>query len=170
MKKRNLTLDESFRKRKKYNQILRNLTLSSTSKRRTSILESRREGGVSTETAKHSKDKGRTDELPEDSETPKQLNEEPPNLTDSSEEEVDEEDVKPRFASSGNMRGGAGVSARSVLTFNELIQIAIDGKQPALKLDAETSWGWKLLQSCNLPAMREAWCEALSSKSRNQNH
>ena len=130
-----------------------------TSKRRTSILESRSEGGVSTETAKHSKDKGRTDELPEDSETPKQLKEEPPNLTDSSEEEVDEEDVKPRPASSGNMRGGAGVSARSVLTFNELIQIAIDGKQPPLKLDAETAgdgscFSHATCQQCERPGVK----------------
>ena len=133
-------------------------SLSSTSKRRTSILESR-EGGVSAETAKHSKDKGRTDQLPEDSETPKQLNEEPPNLTDSSEEEVEEEDVKPRLASSGNMRGGAGVSARSVLTFNELIQIAIDGKQPPLKLDAETSldgscFSHATCQQCERPSVK----------------
>ena len=132
---------------------------SSTSKRRRSILESRSEGGVSTETAKHSKDKGRTDELPEDSETPKQLKEEPPNLTDSSEEEVDEEDVKPRPASSGNMRGGAGVSARSVLTFNELIQIAIDGKQPPLKLDAETAgdgscFSHATCQQCERPGVK----------------
>ena len=50
-------------------------SLSSTSKRR-SILES-------TESAKHSKHEGRTG-----NETPKQLKEEPPNMTDSSEEEV----------------------------------------------------------------------------------
>ena len=147
-----------FPKRKKSTKS-KKPSLSSTSKRRTSILESRSEGGVSTETAKHSKDKGRTDELPEDSETPKQLKEEPPNLTDSSEEEVDEEDVKPRPASSGNMRGGAGVSARSVLTFNELIQIAIDGKQPPLKLDAETAgdgscFSHATCQQCERPGVK----------------
>ena len=147
-----------FPKRKKSTKS-KKPSLSSTSKRRTSILESRREGGVSTETTKHSKDKGRTDELPEDSETPKQLKEEPPNLTDSSEEEVDEEDVKPRPASSGNMRGGAGVSARSVLTFNELIQIAIDGKQPPLKLDAETAgdgscFSHATCQQCERPGVK----------------
>ena len=121
-------------------------SLSSTSKRR-SILES-------TESAKHSKHEGRTG-----NETPKQLKEEPPNMTDSSEEEVKEEDVKPRLASSGNMRGGAGVSARSVLTFNELIQIAIDGKQPPLKLDAETSgdgscFSYATCQQCERPGVK----------------
>ena len=121
-------------------------SLSSTSKRR-SILES-------TESAKHSKHEGRTG-----NETPKQLKEEPPNMTDSSEEEVKEEDVKPRLASSGNMRGGAGVSARSVLTFNELIQIAIDGKQPPLKLDAETAgdgscFSHATCQQCERPGVK----------------
>ena len=130
-----------------------------TSKRRTSILESRSEGGVSTETAKHSKDKGRTDELPEDSETPKQLKEEPPNLTDSSEEEVDEEDVKPRPASSGNMRGGAGVSALDVCTFRELVLIAISDHTPALKLDKDTlgdgsCFSHATMQQCQRPGVK----------------
>ena len=134
-------------------------SLSSTSKRRTSILESRSEGGVSTETAKHSKDKGRTDELPEDSETPKQLKEEPPNLTDSSEEEVDEEDVKPRPASSGNMRGGAGVSALDVCTFRELVLIAISDHTPALKLDKDTlgdgsCFSHATMQQCQRPGVK----------------
>ena len=49
-----------FPKRKKSTKS-KKPSLSSISKRRMSILESRSEGGVSTETAKHSKDKGRTD-------------------------------------------------------------------------------------------------------------
>ena len=145
-----------FPKRKK---LTKSKKPSLTSKRRTSILESRSEGGVSTETAKHSKDKGRTDELPEDSETPKQLKEEPPNLTDSSEEEVDEEDVKPRPASSGNMRGGAGVSALDVCTFRELVLIAISDHTPALKLDKDTlgdgsCFSHATLQQCQRPGVK----------------
>ena len=147
-----------FPKRKKSTKS-KKPSLSSTSKRRTSILESRSEGGVSTETAKHSKDKGRTDELPEDSETPKQLKEEPPNLTDSSEEEVDEEDVKPRPASSGNMRGGAGVSALDVCTFRELVLIAISDHTPALKLDKDTlgdgsCFSHATMQQCQRPGVK----------------
>ena len=145
-----------FPKRKK---LTKSKKPSLTSKRRTSILESRSEGGVSTETAKHSKDKGRTDELPEDSETPKQLKEEPPNLTDSSEEEVDEEDVKPRPASSGNMRGGAGVSALDVCTFRELVLIAISDHTPALKLDKDTlgdgsCFSHATMQQCQRPGVK----------------
>ena len=148
-----------FPKRKKSTNQSKKPSLSSTSKRRTSILESRSEGGVSTETAKHSKDKGRTDELPEDSETPKQLKEEPPNLTDSSEEEVDEEDVKPRPASSGNLRGGAGVSALDVCTFRELVLIAISDHTPALKLDKDTlgdgsCFSHATLQQCQRPGVK----------------
>ena len=145
-----------FPKRKK---LTKSKKPSLTSKRRTSILESRSEGGVSTETAKHSKDKGRTDELPEDSETPKQLKEEPPNLTDSSEEEVDEEDVKPRPASSGNLRGGAGVSALDVCTFRELVLIAISDHTPALKLDKDTlgdgsCFSHATMQQCQRPGVK----------------
>ena len=148
-----------FPKRKKSTNQSKKPSLSSTSKRRTSILESRSEGGVSTETTKHSKDKGRTDELPEDSETPKQLKEEPPNLTDSSEEEVDEEDVKPRPASSGNMRGGAGVSALDVCTFRELVLIAISDHTPALKLDKDTlgdgsCFSHATMQQCQRPGVK----------------
>ena len=148
-----------FPKRKKSTNQSKKPSLSSTSKRRTSILESRSEGGVSTETTKHSKDKGRTDELPEDSETPKQLKEEPPNLTDSSEEEVDEEDVKPRPASSGNLRGGAGVSALDVCTFRELVLIAISDHTPALKLDKDTlgdgsCFSHATMQQCQRPGVK----------------
>ena len=82
---------------------------------------------------------------------------EPPNLADSSDDNKEEIQGNPQFC--GSMRGGAGSSPQEILNWIDLIEQAILGHLPPLKLDELTPgfgdcFSEAIVQQCQRPPIK----------------